>query len=80
MRYNVGDTVKIRDKEWFETMGTESIKNNPNIEGNVKLFLHLAERNFGKTSKVTEHVHGRGYKLEIDNSNYVWPYLFIDEK
>lgn len=88
MKYNKGDKIKIKSKEWFDKNKEliefnydvrESIEFNYGIRASVRLFLHLCDPYFGKEATITEKIiESVGYKIDIDNGRFVWPEEFFD--
>ena len=79
MKYNIGDKIVIKPKEWFEK-NKELILSDWNIRASAKYFLHLLESCFGKEATITDKdIAQNGYRIDIDEGRFVWTEDFFIE-
>jgi hypothetical protein len=76
MKYKVGDTVRIRSKEWMDAQDKNHLGSIDNLKGSYIMNSSMQEY-AGETTKIVV-VHHVGYSLDIDNHFNIWQDWMFD--
>jgi hypothetical protein len=70
MKHKIGETVRIRSKEWIDAQGKSS-------RGDIDTFVKSMFKYAGRIACITDFSHG-GYRLDVDNSEWIWRDFMFD--
>jgi hypothetical protein len=76
LKYKVGDTVRMRSREWIEAQPQKLDGRIDHKSSNYYMSESMA-RNAGKTARIT-HVCADCYRIDIDDGFYPWEDWMFD--
>jgi hypothetical protein len=80
MKHKVGDTVRIRSKEWIDEQEKHNFGNihDPDKNPDSPLMVTEMQRWAGQTAVITKEQGNRVYRLDIDGGDYAWQDWMFD--